>query len=149
VRIIVICFHRGDYGCVKSTNTNVNNVWVSALFPSTNPKDGSAISKVRYGTYFFVRRFCVAREKRLWSLSGVSVRRYQLCYRWSYFRDVWFWRLLLKCVEKIKVCLKSYKNITQFTWSFKYFLLLPAKINRHKNAFVEWKGLKLKGWQRR
>ena len=148
-RIIHICFQRRDYSCVKNTIRNFNNVWVSALFTSTNPKDGSAVSKVRYGTYFVVRRFSVTREKRLLASSCVSVRMYQFCSHWSDFRDVWFWRLLLKCVEKIKICLKSDKKITHFTWSSKYVFLLPVKINGDKNAFVEWKGLKLKGWPRK
>ena len=109
VRIIDICFQKRDCGWVKNTIRNFNNLWVSALFPSTNPKDGFPFSKFRYGIYFVVRRFCVTHESACYLSSRVSVHMYQLCSHWSDFHDVSFWRLLLKCVEKINVCLKSDK----------------------------------------
>ena len=115
VSIIDICFQKRDCGWVKNIIRNFNNFWVSAFFPSTNPKHGFVFSKFRYGTNFVEGRFCLTHEKRLLPSSCESVRMYQFWSHWSDFRDVSFWRLLLKYVEKIYVFLESDKNIVQFT----------------------------------
>jgi len=41
----------------------------------------------------------------------MSVRMYQLSSYWTHFCQIWYWRLLLKPVKKIEMCLKLGKNI--------------------------------------
>ena len=48
-------------------------------------------------------------------------------------------------VENILIWFKAGKNIGQFTSRFKYVLLLPAKLNRHKSPLFDWNGIRLLG----
>lgn len=49
----------------------------------------------------------------------------------------------MKICRENPVRLKSGKNIGKFVSRRKWVLFLPVKINRHKNVFFEWKGIRM------
>jgi len=55
------------------------------------------------------------------------------------FREIWYWGLLWKYVEK------SGKNIGCFAWRHKYVCMLPATLNHHRSDLVDWNRVKLLG----
>jgi len=46
----------------------------------------------------------------------VSVHLYQRGSHWTDFREIWYWPLLRKSVEKFQILYKSDQNIRHFTW---------------------------------
>jgi hypothetical protein len=56
----------------------------------------------------------------------LSVRVYQRISHWTDFREIWYWGLLRKSVEKLQICLKSDNNIGQFTWRRKYYYIVDS-----------------------
>jgi hypothetical protein len=77
------------------------------------------------------------------------IRMYQSSSHCTDIREIWYWRLLWKTVEKIKIWLKSDKNIEQFALRYKCNLLLPVTLNHHKSAVFEWNGIRLLQYPRR
>jgi len=68
---------------------------------------------------------------------------YQSSSHCSDFREIWYWRLIWKTVEKIGI------GIRQFALRSKYVLLLPLTLNHHKSAVFEWNGIRLLRYPRR
>ena len=64
----------------------------------------------------------------------MSVRMYERDSHLKVFREIWYWVLLRKSVEKIQIWLKSGKITGRFSRSPGYVMLLPATLNRHKIA---------------
>jgi hypothetical protein len=73
-----------------------------------------------------------------------SLRMYQLASHRTASREIWYWGLLRKSVEKIQIWLKSDKSIGHFTWRPKYILLLHSALNRHKSGLQEWNGISVR-----
>ena len=47
---------------------------------------------------------------------SVRLYSYQVSSHWTDFREIWYWRLLWKSVEKLQILLKSERNVGDFTW---------------------------------
>jgi hypothetical protein len=74
-----------------------------------------------------------------------SFRVYQCGSHWMNLHEIWSWGLRWKHVKKMQICLKSVKNIRNFTRRPKYVVLLAASINCHKSALFEWCGIRQLG----
>lgn len=70
---------------------------------------------------------------------------YQHDCHWTDFRKILYLGFTWKFGEN-QICLKLAGS---FTWRPMYFLLFPAKLNRHKSALFDWNGAALLGKPRK
>ena len=86
--------------------------------------ENSAQSNMQtYSFQYF--NFCASAQKqwKMFTIFVISVRLSLSIYPssprgipWTDFRELLYWERLWKSVQEIKICLKSYKNISHFTW---------------------------------
>lgn len=86
-----------------------------------------------------------ARKKRLLALACPSVRPsvvVELGFHWLDFREIWYWELLLKSVERVQVWLKSVRYIWHFTWrpNFYYYEIFYSLSHVAAQVIVKYKG---------
>jgi hypothetical protein len=91
--------------------------------------------------YAFLGTFAQSRKAPITFVT--PVRLYQRGSHLTDFRKIWYWELSGKSVQKIQIWLNSGKNSGHFTYIPNYALLLPATLNRHKNALFDWHGIRL------
>lgn len=75
---------------------------------------------------FLFRHFHISWEAP--SSTIAPVHMYQLGSYWTHFCQIWYWRILLKPVKKIQMCLKLGKNI-RLHEDLSIFILLAAVQN--------------------
>jgi hypothetical protein len=56
----------------------------------------------------------------------LSVRTYQRGYHWTDFREICYWVLLRKSVDKSQIWSKSEKSMGHFTWKRTYFYTVDS-----------------------
>ena len=81
----------------------------------------------------------VQKHLLLWHICP-SVHMYQLSYHRTDFREIYYWQILLKSVQKIQICLKVDKNIRHLTLrpefhQFRKTYCLHCVIRAQENKF--------------